>query len=108
MRNFGTLRGANQDHAVLLLKIGGLTVADWNFDGTCRIWETGDPRAPALYGHGERSPYFAPDLRSECRFSTRHHPQNTWQATVARHIGQHTNIWISSQAYMPSAQDGRA
>jgi hypothetical protein len=47
-------------HAVLLMKIGSLTICDWSHNGRCIIWPKGHESAPKLYnreyGSGDLAP----------------------------------------------------
>ena len=49
--SFGRLQrgGISSEHAVLLMRIGDLTVADWNFNGKCHIWLRNNGSSPKLY-----------------------------------------------------------
>jgi hypothetical protein len=92
---FGVLKGASRDQAVLLLRIGDLVVADWNQNGSMRIWRVGENDAPHLY----QPTYSASDLRLPCAFDTRH--QGPWQIKAAGFIRQRTGIRLSEREYMP-------
>jgi hypothetical protein len=101
MRSFGELTGSGPDQAVLLLEINGLTIADWSFDGKCRIWTSANETRPELYRHGRQDAYAKADLIDGCDFAKAHQGQGTWQSKVASFIGQHTSVWLSSRDYMP-------
>lgn len=94
------------DHAVLLLEIGDLVVADWSHDGPLRIWCRRDPAAPRL----DRGEYGPEDLRHSPKlkspddyFETRHWPQGSWQQNTHDFIARHTRIHLSFDDYMPLA-----
>lgn len=103
--HFAQLRQPPQpDHAVLLLEIGDLVVADWSHDGTLRIWRRHDPAAPRL----DRGEYGPDELRRSPKtkspsdyFETRHWPQGSWQQNAHGFIAKHTKIWLDFDEYMP-------
>jgi EH_Signature domain len=96
MRRFATLGGAAADQAVLLLRIGDLTIADWSHDGKLRIWRRGTA-APEL----NLKSYSAPDLRLDSDFELVHLPPDGWQQRTEAYIRRHTGIEISETEYMP-------
>jgi hypothetical protein len=103
MRSFGEFQqssGATADQAVLLLKIGALTVADWSHDGACRIWKGSNQAVPELYWHGRKG-YVKHGLTDGCDFQKTHWPQGNWQAEAAKFIGKHTDVWLAERDYMP-------
>jgi hypothetical protein len=96
MRRFATLGGAAADQAVLLLRIGDLTIADWSHNGKLRIWRRG-AGAPEL----NLKSYLAPDLRLDSDFELVHLPPDGWQQRTEAYIRRHTGIQISEREYMP-------
>jgi hypothetical protein len=92
------------DHAVLLLEIGDLVVADWSHDGTLRIWQRRDEAAPHL-NRGEYNPEELrrrPKLRGgDDYFETRHWPQGPWQQKAHDFIARHTRIRLLTSDFMP-------
>jgi hypothetical protein len=97
MRRFAILTGGSPDHAVLLLRIGDLVVADWSHNGRLRIWRRSNANAPEL----NKSSYVAAELRAESDFETVHLPPDGWQSKTEAHIRKHTSIRLSETEYMP-------
>jgi hypothetical protein len=96
---YGQLSGGEQTHAVLLLRINDLTIADWSHNGTCRIWTSSSRQKPKFYAtHYDRS-----DLVEEANFSQMHHgsDRGTWQGSVAEYIRGRTGIALRGAQYMP-------
>jgi hypothetical protein len=100
---FGRIDGSGVDpaHAVLLMKMGGLTIADWSHNGKCHIWLPGNRNAPNLY---ERS-YDRDDfvVGSDNDGGTIHSSAQGgfWQGRVANFIQINTGISIPRTQYMP-------
>jgi hypothetical protein len=101
--SFGKLRpgsGVMDDHSVLLLRLrGGLVIADWSHNGTCRGWLDGDMAAPRLYSlEAHRS-----ELVRVAPLSQTHQwgERGTWQRKVASFIAEHTGIRVMHRDYMP-------
>ncbi|MEO5350359.1 MAG: EH signature domain-containing protein [Magnetococcus sp. YQC-3] len=84
---FGRL-GRNQDQtqAVLIMRIGSLTIADWSHNGYCRIWHEHDQMAPEMYG----PIYNRLDLSTAASFQKRH--SGDWQTGVEQFIQRETGI----------------
>lgn len=97
MLSFGALRGAAADQAVLLLRIGDLTIADWSHNGSLRIWHNTDPEGPRVHEHQQR--YQAAELRTECVYSRRH--LSGWQQSAEGFIRSHTGIRLMTAEYYP-------
>jgi hypothetical protein len=87
------------NHSVLLMRIGGLTIAEWSHNGTCRIWLRGNKTAPRLY----EQEYVRQELVNGCDWHQRHAgaPQGTWQESVADFIQYQTGISMARSVYMP-------
>lgn len=96
---YAQLSGGEQTHAVLLLRIGELTIADWSHNGTCRIWTASNRHKPIFYG----THYARGDLVAEANFSQMHHgsDRGTWQGAVADYIRSRTGIVLRRAQYMP-------
>ena len=45
----GSLQGAGGDQSVLLLRMPGVTIAEWSHNGSCRFWLDGNRKVPKLY-----------------------------------------------------------
>ncbi len=84
---FGKLSGANASHAVLLMRIGTLTFAEWSHNGKLRIWPS--DKGPPLF----RSSYTRDELTRGAAREISHHGSDTgrWQQNVAeilrRYVG---------------------
>ena len=83
---FGALKGAYPDQAVLFLKIGELTVADWSHNGSLRVWKADNKTAPELH----RSTYYAADLRTGANFEQRH--MGYWQYAARTFIENNSGM----------------
>jgi hypothetical protein len=95
--------GFQPNHAVLLLEIGRLVIADWSHNGALRIWQRGDRSAPRL----DRRRYGADELRREpldghgrTFLSLRHDPSGHWRQTAHDFISRHTSIRLLSRDYL--------
>lgn len=98
----GRLRQGDQgesSQSVLLMRIAGLTIAEWSHNGRCRIWGEGNRAAPKLY---ERD-YRRPQLMKGNDWDQVHlrAPEGVWQSKVARHIAHECGIRLSPREYMP-------
>ena len=94
--NFGVLAASanvQRNHAVLIMQISELTVADWSHSGKCHIWLSENPSSPKLY----RS-YSRDELINDSDFEKKHGGQ--WQLEVHDFIRRHTGIRMNSREYM--------
>ena len=93
----GELQGAGSDQSVLLMRIPGVTIAEWSHNGSCHMWLDGQP-APNLY----EQRYHAYDVRYGAH-SQRHHgsPRGTWQDQIARWLRENTGIELDRDRYFP-------
>ncbi|MBT6222039.1 MAG: hypothetical protein HOI45_20170 [Rhodospirillaceae bacterium] len=104
---FGQLgrNGVEQNHAVLLMKIDRLTIADWSHNGKCHIWLPGNESAPKLYeGRGSNDRYSKWGIDNGSDNGGVVHagsPNLTWQRSVESFIRQHTNIQLNQADYRP-------
>jgi hypothetical protein len=104
---FGSIENGyyHPNQAVLLLRIGHLTIADWSHNGSCRIYMSNNPHTPSL----EKRVYDGRDLRKACDNEsgdgTRHagSENGRWQAKVADFIRQHTGITVPRHHYMDTS-----
>ena len=92
-------RGSQSDHSVVLLRMPGMTIAEWSHNGSCRIWLDGNPRAPKLY---ELS-YARRDLTNGADFVQVHHysDRGLWQSKIARWMRDNTGVEVRFDDYMP-------
>ena len=95
----GVLRGAEGGQSVLLLRMSGVTVAEWSHNGACRFWLDGNANAPRLGGRE----YSGIELRRGSDFAQRHHSSQhgRWQDQVARWMRENTGASIGRSEYMP-------
>ena len=97
IKNFGTLNrsaGVVKEHAVLIMKIGDLVVADWSHNGKCHIWLPEDENAPKLY---KRS-YDRDELICGSSWDKKH--LGAWQLEVHAYIQHNTGIRMMTMDYM--------
>jgi hypothetical protein len=101
--------GIQSGHAVLLLEVGTLTVAEWSHDSPCSIWDEGqDEQGPRLYRHA----YHSDELKKRHRggisgdnlekhgvFWHRGSNNYNWQDRIARFLRQRRNIIINRADY---------
>ncbi len=93
--SFGRIQGgARSNHAVLLMRIGDLTIADWNFMGKCHIWLGDNPKAPDLY----RTEYDRFDLSKNSDFQQVH--LGVWQVYVYDFVLKHTQAFMHRPEYV--------
>ena len=100
--DFGRLnrQGVQQTHAVLILKLANLTIAEWNENGKCHIWLPRNRTKPILY-----SPqYVRTELAEDSDNGGVIHAgsiNGRWQQKVERFIRDKTGIRLSRTDYMP-------
>ncbi|MEQ8405778.1 MAG: EH signature domain-containing protein [Oceanicaulis sp.] len=97
-KQFGRLHGSSQStHAVLIITIGDLVIAEWSHSGMCRMWPRGHARAPKLYDPN----YQAFALRWGEWWEERHHGNETygWQRKFADKIRLETGVSVSAAEY---------
>lgn len=94
------LLGAQGDQSVLLLRMSGVTIAEWSHNGSCRIWLDGNGSAPNLY---QGKAYFGDDLRSGSDFSQPHvrSQDGLWQDKIAQWLRDNTGVEIAHSEYFP-------
>lgn len=89
--------GTLANHAVLLLRIGDLVLAEWSHNGALRIWRAGNRLAPRLTARH----FSGSDLKAEADLRIVHYPQAQWQAKVADFVWRETGLRVQSSDYMP-------
>ena len=95
----GLLIGGSSAQSVLLMKIDGITVAEWSHNGSCRIWNKDNPGAPRLH----QETYHRDNLASHSAdFVQAHHgsERGRWQARVAKAIFDRTDRDVPPHEYM--------
>ena len=99
-------RGTQDNHALLIMKIGGLTVADWSHNGKCHIWLPNSEHAPQLYKGLENLDRY---MKHEVDYGSDNggtihaaSANGTWQQRVESFIRENTsNVSLSRSDYMP-------
>lgn len=86
--------GGDNSQSVLLMRLGGLTIAEWSHNGSCRIWLDGAPSAPPLYQRIYRRTQLASTSSEE---AVRHDAHGRWKDTIARIVYRQTGIVWRSQ-----------
>jgi len=89
---YGRLGGTvDSAQSVLLMRLGGLTIAEWSHNGRCCFWRADNPNAPRLY---RSDSYAAFTLRvgNNSDGSTVHDAHKTWMSTIARWIQSETGV----------------
>ena len=97
--NFGNLLGSGDpDHAVLILKIGDITIADFSHNGKCRIWRSNNHNSP---NHYEKN-YDRSDILSAADWEYIHSgsPNYLWQNRVSTQIAQITGIRLLQRDFI--------
>ncbi len=85
--------GFQANHAVLLMRIGDIIVADWSHMGKCHIWLGNNPKAPKLYG----IQYNRSELTNSSDFEQVH--IGRWQDIVYRFLNRHVRAPLSGPEY---------
>lgn len=98
MVRYAELLGATQNDCMLLLRIGGLTIAEWSHMGTCRLWLLNNSRTPLLYRNSYQKRSI---LDGEPNEAYRHHSSASygWQEKIADYIRVHTRAAVTPQDY---------
>ena len=94
------LRGASSTQSVLLLRMPGVTVAEWSHNGACRCWLDGNRSAPMLY----KSAYHRLQITRGADFEQAHHgsPTGRWQSRLANWLQANTGIEVNREEYFPT------
>lgn len=92
------LKGAQSDQSVLLMRIPGVTIAEWSHNGACHMWLDGVTGAPKLY----QQEYNVYEVRYGAH-SQNHHssPRGYWQDAIARWLRDNTGIELDRERYFP-------
>jgi len=94
----GVLTGTgDRAHCVLLMKVGGLTIAEWSHNGKCRVWSSDTPAAPKLYSRTYRREQLKgrADLEIVHQYAERY----GWQRRLAGYIFRQTGCEIAPAEY---------
>ena len=99
--NYAEIDGAQPNHAVLLMRIGTLVIADWNLNGKCHIWHRGNESVPNFYdNHYSAYRLGKGNFQSDKQFV--HHANGYWRHEIADYIRRWTDVDVSSEEYAPS------
>lgn len=101
-KGFGELNGPGiqPDHAVLLMRMGDLTIADWSHNGKCHIWTASNRYAPRMYqkSYNKRTLTRSSSNKGVIHSAARH---GTWQDKIAQYIAKNTGLRLTYSDYMP-------
>ena len=87
--HFARLHGSSdQNHSVLLMRVGHLTIADWSHNGKCRMWVPQNADCPEFY----QPLYTRAELMRGADEEFVHHnsDKHGWQSKVANYIAHET------------------
>ena len=89
----GLLHHAGGDQSVLLLRMPGVTIAEWSHNGSCRCWLDGNRNAPKLY----QKEYSRHTLMQGSDFAQPHFgsERGYWQDRVADWLRENTGATVS-------------
>ena len=83
-------------HAVLIMRIGDTTIAEWSHNGKCRVWKANSSRAPALY----QDQYSADALRNgDLEFIHHGNESYGWQGKIADEIYARVQVRVRPSDY---------
>lgn len=101
LSGYGSVQGSRlPTHCIILLRIGGLTIAEISHIGKCRIWKDGNRNTPLLYKQVYRGAEVErfPDMEQVHMGSH----DLTWQRKIADFIQVNTGITFDSNEWRPS------
>jgi EH_Signature domain len=85
-------------HAVLLMRLGTLTIADWSHNGQCAIWREGNRNAPSLL----KGSYASNDVDWSLADQSWVHggaANYTWQNRVREFIAEETGLALHQREF---------
>ena len=93
------LHGAQGDQSVLVLRMPGVTIAEWSHNGSCRIWLDGNNESPGFY----EPKYSRYDLIGGADFKQAHQGSDRgyWQDAIAQWLRENTGVEIARAEYFP-------
>lgn len=106
VKTTGTLVGAQSDQSVLILRLPGVTIAEWSHNGSCHMWLDGMDGAPVL----REKEYHVNQVRRRYpypieygAYSQRHDGSATgrWQDAIALWLRKNTDLKIDRELYFP-------
>ncbi len=89
--DYGTItRRANPIHSVLLFRINDLTLSEWNYNGSIRIWQEENKYKPVFY----KKEYLRKTLVTKPdKDITHHYPEKYyWQKKLSHYIKKYTGL----------------
>lgn len=91
--------GVSPKQSVLLMRINGVTIAEWSHNGACRMWRQGNPRAPGVY----LEEYSRGDLVVNADHEQRHHgaERGAWQLRIAEWLRDDAGVVVPPGDLMP-------
>lgn len=91
--------GGSRTQSVLLMKIGGVTIAEWSHSGSCRCWFYRHSSPPVLH----QAEYHRDEVVYGADFEQGHHGKESgrWQGKVAECIAEQTRLVLRPHEYMP-------
>ena len=94
------LQNAGRDQSVLLLRMPGVTIAEWSHNGSCRCWLDGTNGEPKLY----QGRYSGFSLRCPADLSQQHHRSHEgwWQDKIAKMVKYEHRDHDRPQRLLPS------
>ena len=96
-RGVGT-KAVERGHAVLLMRLGTLTIADWSHNGQCAIWREGNRKAPSLLKGWYTSNDVDSSLADQC-WVHGGAANYTWQNRVREFIADETGLALHQREY---------
>ncbi len=91
-------RQVEPGHAVLLLRIGRLVIADWSHNGRCAIWNERDPKAPSS-GQLRYSSDNVDAFLAESSWRHDGAANYSWQKKVRNSIADHTGLRLNDHEF---------
>jgi len=94
----GGRKPIDRNHAVLVLRLGDLVIADWSHNGRCAIWREGDREAPSLL----KPRYTSDDIDWSSADQSWAHAgaaNYTWQNNVRGFIAERTGLALHQREF---------
>lgn len=96
-KRYAILKGGDSSQSVLLMNIGGFTVAEWSHSGKCRFWPSKHRNAPTMF----RGEYYSTTLRTNCYcdFIHSYSEAGLWQDKIADFLYREIGVKLSRNEY---------
>lgn len=99
MIQYANLYGGTANDCLLLLKIGGLTIAEWSHTGMCRFWLQGNKSSPHFYReYYEKNAIHRGDPDEAYRHDNS--AAYSWQDEFASYIRANTGASVPEEEYL--------